>query len=443
MQTPPDQQKALEHIASAEQLTSKLPDGDDKTLRPIQSVGVIGAGTMGSGIAMTFAKAGIPVALLELNEKALERGLNTIRINYERRVDKGRMSLKDMNGLLKLIQPTTNYDALSDVDLAVEAVFEDLEVKKTVFEELDTVCKESALLASNTSYQNIDEIAAVTRRPEDVLGLHFFSPAHIMKLLEVVRGEKTANDVIATAMTLAKTINKIPVLARVCYGFIGNRMFQPYLRTANMMLLEGATPEQVDKAATDFGMAMGPFAVSDLAGIDIGVSARRARGNKDPLAFLASELMYDAGRLGQKTGAGFYTYDRETREKKTDPHVLELIRSEAKERGISQRNFTDDDIVDRLVYSLVNEGANVLDDGVARRSSDIDITYVYGYGFPKHKGGPMYYADTVGLENVLERIHSFQIGIQAAYWQPSALLERLAKEGSTFQDFQTHENGNP
>ena len=391
---------------------------------------------MGGGIAMTFANAGIPVTLLELSNETLKRGLATIQKNYERSVSKGRLSRADMQMRMNLIKTTTSYTDLSNVDLVIEAVFENPEVKKEVFSKLDKVCKPGAILATNTSYQNIDEIAAVTSRPQDVLGLHFFSPANVMKLLEVVRAKKTADDVIATAMSLTKTIKKVPVLAKVCYGFIGNRMFQPYMRVANLLLLEGATPQQIDGAANDFGMAMGPLAVADLAGIDIGVSARRARDDsEDALAFLPSELMYEQGRYGQKTGAGFYSYDPETRERKTDSSVNNLIRQEAERRGIKQKEFSDEDIVDRLTYALVNEGANILDEGIALRPDDIDITYIYGYGFPAYKGGPMFYADQVGLGAILERMKTFQKGISAKFWQPSPLLKKLAQAGKTFSEW--------
>lgn len=433
------QSAALRHVFFAERQTSKIPSIDKNTpTRPINSVGIIGAGTMGGGIAMNFANVGIPVTLLELNEEALTRGLGTIQKNYERSVKKGRLSQDDLKNRMDLIGTTTSYDDLKDVDLVIEAVFENPDVKKEVFAKLDEVCKPGVILATNTSYQNIDDIAAVTKRPEDVLGLHFFSPANVMKLLEVVRTDKTADDVIATAMKLAKTIRKVPVLARVCYGFIGNRMFQPYMRTANMLLLEGTTPDQIDRAAYDFGMAMGPIAVADLAGIDIGVSARRARNVKDedPLAFLPSDLMYEQGRYGQKTGAGFYTYDPETRERKTDESVAQLIREVAQKRGVEQKPFSDEDIVERLIYSLVNEGANILDEGIALRPGDIDIAYIYGYGFPAHRGGPMFYADSVGLKTIVERMKDFQEGIEKDYWQPSPLLKRLAHEGTTFAEWQ-------
>lgn len=428
----------MRHAFFAERQTSKIAGlPKDTPLRPVTSVGIIGAGTMGGGIAMNFANVGIPVTLLELNEEALERGIGIIRKNYARSVKKGRMSEADLEARMNLIGTSTSYNSLSDVDLVIEAVFENPDVKKEVFKKLDEVCKQGAILATNTSYQNIDDIATATKRPEDVIGLHFFSPANVMKLLEVVRGEKTADDVLATCMKLAKGIKKVPVLSRVCYGFIGNRMFGPYIRTANMLLLEGATPEQIDAAATKWGMAMGPISVIDLAGIDIGVSARRAKAdpNENPLNFLASDLMYDQGRYGQKTGAGFYNYDPETRARSTDDDMLALIKAEAEKREIAQRSFTDEEIVERLVYALVNEGTSILEEGIAQRSSDIDITYLYGYGFPAQRGGPMFYADQVGLDKIVERMADFAVGIQADHWEPSTLLKSLASEGKSFESF--------
>ena len=428
----------MRHAFFAERQTSKIAGlAKDTPLRPINKVGIIGAGLMGGGIAMNFANVGIPVTLLELSEEALEKGTNTIRKNYARSVKKGRMSEADLEARMNLISTSTSYESLGDVDLVIEAVFENPDVKKEVFKKLDEVCKQGAILASNTSYQNIDDIASVTSRPQDVIGMHFFSPANVMKLLEVVRGEKTADDVLATAMKLAKSIRKVPVLSRVCYGFIGNRMFGPYIRTANMLLLEGATPEQIDNAATSWGMAMGPVSVIDLAGIDIGVSARRAKAdpNENPLNFLASDLMFDQGRLGQKTGAGFYNYDPETRARTTDDDMLALIEAAAEERGIEQRSFTDKEIVERLVYALVNEGASILEEGIAQRASDIDITYLYGYGFPAHRGGPMFYADQIGLDKIVERMADFAISIQAEHWEPSPLLKSLASEGKSFASF--------
>ncbi len=432
------QSAALRQIFFAERESSKVLDIPKGTpTRTINKVGIIGAGTMGGGIAMNFANVGIPVTLLELSQTALDRGLSVIEKNYARTVKKGRLSQDAMQSCMKLISTTTNYQDLSDVDLVIEAVFENPDVKKEVFAKLDSVCKEGAILASNTSYQNIDDIATATQRPQDVIGMHFFSPANVMKLLEIVRAEKTSPEVIATTMKLAKTIKKVPVLARVCYGFIGNRMFNPYIRTANMLLLEGASFEQIDNAALAFGMAMGPISVADLAGIDIGVSARQAKAdpNENPLEFLASDLMFEQGRLGQKTAAGFYSYNPETRERQSDPAMLELIRSEAKKRGVEQRSFSDEDITDRLVFALANEGATILEEGIAMRSGDIDITYLYGYGFPAYKGGPMFYADSLGLAKVVERMKDFQVGIQADYWQPSSLLKQLAEEGKSFSDF--------
>ncbi len=432
------QSAALRHAFFAERQTSKIPDvPKDTPTRPIKKAGIIGGGLMGGGIAMNFANVGIPVTLLEISEEALERGLGTVRKNYNRTAKKGRITEAQVEERMALIQGTTNYDDLANVDLVIEAVFENPDIKKEVFAKLDTVIKPGAILASNTSYQDIDAIAAVTNRPEDVIGLHFFSPANVMKLLEVVRGEKTSKDVIATAMRLTKTIDKIPVLARVCYGFIGNRMFNVYRRSANMLLLEGATPEQIDSVAYEWGMAMGPVAVSDLTGIDVGAMARQARGVSafEQQAYRPSDLMYELGRYGQKTGSGFYNYDPDTRARSNDPEVVELIKAEAEKMGITQRTFTDQEIIERLLFALINEGARILEEGIALRPSDIDITYLYGYGFPAYRGGPMFHADTLGTKYIVERITEFGQGFGAEDWQPAPLLVKLAEEDKTFAEW--------
>ncbi len=390
-----DQSKALQHFFFAERAAAKIDDmPEDVQIRSVESVGVIGGGTMGGGIAMTFANAGIPVTLVEINDDALERGLSIVDRNYAGSVKRGKLSETQAAACRDLISGATDYAKLADVDLVVEAVFEDPNLKKEIFSKLDAVCKDGAILATNTSYQDVNEIAAATGRPEDVLGLHFFSPAHIMKLLEVVRGAETANDVLATCMKLARRIRKVPVVAGVCYGFIGNRMLQPYGEQAQLLLLEGATPEQVDSAMEDFGMAMGPMRVFDLAGLDVGYKAREALSDKekgDPAGYRVPDLLVEAGRLGQKSGSGFYSYD-ENRRPTPDPEVHRLIEDTAAELGIERRDISDDEIVNRLVGALVDEGRKIIDEGIAQRASDIDVVYVYGYGFPAFRGGPMFYA---------------------------------------------------
>ena len=390
------QSAGLRHIFFAERTAGKI-DGlaKDTPIRPIASVGIVGGGTMGGGIAMSFANAGIAVTMIEINDEALERGLSIIDRNYAGSVKRGKLSEADAARCRDLISGSTDYASLSDVDLVIEAVFEDPALKKTIFKKLDGVCKSGAILATNTSYQDVDAIAAVTKRPEDVIGMHFFSPAHIMKLLEVVRGAKTADDVLATVMKLAKTIRKIPVVSGVCYGFIGNRMLQPYGQTAQLLLLEGASPQQIDNAMESWGMAMGPLRVFDLAGLDVGYKARQALSDEekgDPKTYRVPDLLVELGRMGQKSGAGFYTYD-ENRRPTPDPTVDGLIEIAAENLGVERRSITDEEIVERLISALVDEGRKILDEGIAQRSSDIDVVYVYGYGFPASRGGPMFYAD--------------------------------------------------
>lgn len=390
------QSAGMRHIFFAERQASKI-DGlaKDMPVRSVDTIGVIGGGTMGGGIAMSFANAGIAVTMIEISDDALGRGLSNIDRNYAGSVKRGKISEEKAASCRSLITGSTDYGALADADLVIEAVFEDPDLKKKIFTQLDGVCKPGAILATNTSYQDVDEIAAVTGRPEDVIGLHFFSPAHIMKLLEVVRGKETADDVLATAMALAKTIRKIAVVSGVCYGFIGNRMLRPYGKTSQLLLLEGASPQQIDEAMESWGMAMGPLRVFDLAGLDIGYSARKALCDEqkgDPKTYRVPDLLVEAGRLGQKSGSGFYAYD-ENRKPRPDAIVDDIIRSAAADLGVERREISDDEIVDRLISALVDEGRKILDDGIAQRSSDIDVVYVYGYGFPASRGGPMYYAD--------------------------------------------------
>tara|TARA_R110002096_G_scaffold364311_2_gene557417 strand:- start:26016 stop:27989 length:1974 start_codon:yes stop_codon:yes gene_type:complete len=390
------QSAGMRHIFFAERQASRV-DGlaKDTPLRKIERVGIIGGGTMGGGIAMSFANAGYDVTMIEINDEALQRGLSIIERNYTGSVKRGKLSEHDAQRARSLISGSTLYDDLSNVDLVIEAVFEDPDLKKTIFTKLDGVCKSGAILATNTSYQDVDAIAAVTGRPQDVIGMHFFSPAHIMKLLEVVRGEVTSDDVLATVMDLAKRIRKVPVVSRVCYGFIGNRMLQPYSKTAQLLLLEGASPQQVDTAMENWGMAMGPLRVFDLAGLDVGYKARQALSEEekgDPKSYRVPDLLVELGRMGQKSGAGFYSYD-ENRKPVPDPAVDGLIEIAAEDLGVERREVSDDEIVERLVSSLVDEGRKILDEGIAQRSSDIDVVYVYGYGFPASRGGPMFYAD--------------------------------------------------
>lgn len=424
------QSAAMRHLFFAEREASKI-DGLSKHTpkRLVQSVGIIGGGTMGGGIAMSFANVGIPVTLIEISDEALARGLSIIEKNYAKSVKRGKLSEDKARDCRELISGSTDYESLAEVDLVIEAVFEDPDLKKTIFARLDSVCKEGAILATNTSYQDVNQIALATRRPQDVIGLHFFSPANIMKLLEVVRGEKTADDVLATCMSLAKTIRKVPVMSGVCYGFIGNRMLIPYFREAQLCVIEGATPQQVDNAMEEWGMAMGPLRVADLAGIDVGYKARQAlpedqRG--DPRSYRVADILAEMGRVGQKAGAGFYKYDPETRQHSSDPAVLEIIEREAAAFGIERRDIPDEEIVDRLVYGLVNEGMRILEEGIAQRPGDIDVVYVYGYGFPVSRGGPMHYAEAVGIERVYERVCEFQERFGAEAWAPAPLLAQMA-----------------
>ncbi|HTP72556.1 MAG TPA: 3-hydroxyacyl-CoA dehydrogenase NAD-binding domain-containing protein [Burkholderiaceae bacterium] len=434
MSTP--ESRALRHIFAAERAASKIADvPDDTPLRPIRKVGIIGAGTMGGGIAMNFANAGIAVALLEMKQEALDKGLGTIRKNYENTAKKGRMTVEQVEQRMALIAPTLGYDPMKDVDLVVEAVFESMDVKQQVFKTLDEVCKPGAILASNTSALNLDTIAGFTKRPQDVIGLHFFSPANVMRLLEIVRGDKTAKDVLATCMAMAKTIKKIGVVSGVCDGFIGNRMLARYGAAANGLLMQGALPQQVDKALERFGFAMGPFRVGDLAGLDIGWAGRKRRAAENPAAYqrVVADAICEQGRFGQKTGAGWYRYEAGAREAVPDPVVTEIIESFRKERGIAARKVSDDEVVERCVFALVNEGARILDEKIAARASDIDIVYLNGYGFPQHRGGPMLYADIVGLPNVVRSLRRFAADAGAdAWWQPAPLLARLADDGKTF-----------
>lgn len=435
-----EESAALRHIFQAERAASHIKDVAE-SIRPraITRVGIIGAGTMGGGIAMTFINAGLPVVLLETSQDALDRGLANIRRNYQGALRKGTLTEASLEQRLALITPTLSYEPLQDADLVVEAVFENIEVKKKVFEKLDEVVKHGAILASNTSALNLDAIALFTKRPADVIGLHFFSPANVMRLLEIVRGAKTANDVLATAMALAKKLGKIAVVSGVCDGFIGNRMVARYGMAAHDLLLAGALPQQVDTALQNFGMVMGPFRMADLAGLDIGWAVRKRHAAEFPSRDFSNvaDVLCEAGRFGQKTGAGFYRYEAGARNAIPDPEVTVIIEKFRERRGITPRKVTDPEIVERCIYALINEGARIVEEGIAQRSSDVDLVYLNGYGFPAYRGGPMFYADRVGLSSVaraLRRIAALA-GADAAFWTPAPLLVRLVQEGKTFSEF--------
>ncbi len=429
--------KSLRHLFLAERAASKIPDVPaDTAQRAINSIAVIGAGTMGGGIAMNFLNAGIPVRMLEMKQEALDRGVATIRKNYEAQVKKGKLKQDKYEQRMSLLTTTLSYDDLTGTDMVIEAVFEEIGVKEAVFKELDRVMKPGAILASNTSTLDVDKIASFTKRPQDVVGLHFFSPANVMKLLEVVRGKETAKDVMATVMTVAKKIRKTAVVSGVCDGFIGNRMIEQYGRQGGFLLDEGCTPAQVDKAMEKFGMAMGPFRMGDLAGNDIGWAIRKRRYQEKPHMKYSktADLLCEKGRFGQKTGAGWYDYVAGKRDAIPNAEVVAMIEEHRKALGITPRKISDEEIVQRLVFSLVNEAAHILQEGIANKASDIDIVYIFGYGFPAHRGGPMNYADQVGLFNVVQAMGRFAQNPldDAKFWQPAPLLAKLAAEGKTF-----------
>lgn len=426
---------AMRHIFFAERLAAKIKGLPRETpVREIRQAAIIGGGTMGGGIAMCFANAGIPVVLLEINEEALDRGMKIIRKNYGITVKRGKLTDADVKKRMGLITGATDYADIAGADIVIEAVFENLDLKKEIFARLDATCKPDAILATNTSYQDVDAIAAATSRPQDVIGTHFFSPANVMRLLEVVRGEKTADDVLATTMGLGKRIGKVCALSGVCYGFIGNRMLTGYGREAQLLLLEGCTPQQVDSTLEKFGMAMGPVAMGDLAGLDVGYKARQSRKTEgdDPRPYAVSTRLVESGRLGQKSGAGYYKYDSETRARISDPEVEAMIREEAEKFGIEQREISEEEIIARCMYPLVNEGAKILEEGIAQRASDVDVVYVFGYAFPVAKGGPMFYADQMGLKNVYEKVLEYQDKHGEKNWQPANLLRELAESGGSF-----------
>ena len=430
------QSKALQHVFFAERKAANVPNLDKNVAkRDIKSVAIIGAGTMGGGIAMNFLNVGIPVTLLEMQQDALDRGVGVIRKNYENTASKGKLTLEQVEQRMGLLKPTLSYDDLRDADLVIEAVFETMAIKKDVFAKLDKAVKKGAILASNTSYLSIDEIAASTSRPSDVVGMHFFSPANVMRLLEIVRGAKTAQDVLVTVVDIAKRINKVGVVCGNRDGFIGNRMLGGYAYQASLMVLEGAMPEQVDAALRNFGMPMGVLQMSDLAGLDVGYKSRKDR---DPASFdgrvtRSADLLVEMGRKGQKTQAGYYDYAPGDRTPRPSPVVAEIIEKVSKEYGITRRKFTDEEIVERCFLALLNVGCDVLSEGVAYRASDIDIVYLYGYGFPAYRGGPMFWAENeVGLKTALEKLKKYSAATGGKWLKVSPLLEKLVAEGKGF-----------
>jgi len=423
----------------AEREASKISDiPKDTPLRDIKSAGIIGAGTMGGGIAMNFLNAGIPVTIVEMKQEALDNGLGIIRRNYENTMKKGRLTQEQLDQRMGLLKGSLSYDDFADVDIVIEAVFENMDIKKEVFTKLDGICKQGAILASNTSTLDVDEIAACTKRPEDVIGLHFFSPANVMQLLEIVRGGKTAKDVLATCMKLSKKIGKVGVVVGVCDGFVGNRMLHGYLGQALKMVEEGAQPEQIDKVIFDYGLAMGPFTMGDLAGNDVGWRIRQGKFTEEErksrdYSGAISDRLCEAGRFGQKTSKGWYDYKPGDRTPHPSDEVKAVIEDVRREKGINARNISDDEILKRCIYGLVNVGAKILEEGIAQRASDIDVIYIYGYGFPPYRGGPMFYADQMGLKNVYEDMCKFQETL-GDDWEPAPLLKKLAAEGKSFAD---------
>jgi 3-hydroxyacyl-CoA dehydrogenase len=430
-----DESKALRHAFFGERAASKISDVPaDTKQREIKKVGIIGAGTMGGGIAMNFLNAGIPVTIIEMKEEALTKGVGIIKKNYEGSLKKGKLKQEDLDKRMGLLSQSLTYDALKDADLIIEAVFEEMGVKEQVFKKLDEVAKPGAILATNTSTLDVNQIASFTKRPEDVVGLHFFSPANVMRLLEVVRGDKTAKDVLATVMTLAKKIKKTAVVSGVCDGFIGNRILHLYMRQGDQLVEEGASPYQVDRVLEKFGFAMGPFRVGDLAGLDIGYSIRKGRYAKNPELKVpnVADRIAEMGRFGQKTGSGYYKYEAGRRDAIPDPVVEGIINEIRAEKGKTPRKISDEEILQRCVFAMVNEGARILEEGIAQRASDIDMVYLSGYGFPIYRGGPMLYADSVGLYTVARACKRFQEQTGDKFWEPAPLLAKLAASGKTF-----------
>ncbi|OGA30558.1 MAG: glyoxysomal fatty acid beta-oxidation multifunctional protein MFP-a [Betaproteobacteria bacterium RIFCSPLOWO2_02_FULL_65_24] len=432
--------KALIHAFFAERETRKIPGiGRDVKPRPVRSAAIIGSGTMGGGIAICFANAGLPVTVIDPSREALDRGLGVVDKTYESMVKRGRLAAEDKARRMAMIRGTLDYEQAAAADVIIEAVFENLDLKRKVFALLDRIAKPGAVLATNTSSLDIDAIATAVKRPQDVIGLHFFSPANVMPLLEVVRTASTAPDVVQTAMELARPLKKTPVLARVCYGFIGNRMMEGYAREAERMVLEGATPRQVDATLENWGMAMGILAVFDMGGIEVGVSVHKSNADKyppDPTYYQADLALYEAGRLGQKNGKGFYRYEPGERSRHDDPEAIEILRERAQKLGVPQRTHSQEEILERCLYPLMNEGIRILEEGVAVRASDIDVVWTAGYGFPRYRGGPMFYADTIGLKTLLDGILRYRDLFGPMHWQPAPLLEKLVREGKTLADLQ-------
>ena len=432
------QSASLRHLFFAERAAGKIDGMAAGTeAQPVKHVGIIGAGTMGGGIAMCFAQSGFRVTLVDQDEDGLNRGLSIIKKNYEISIKRGRLSAEQVEGFLRNLEPATDWQQLQDVDLVIEAVFENLELKQNVFQKLDEICAADTILASNTSYQSIDALAAATNRPDRVVGMHFFSPANVMRLLEVVRGAASSDTTLATAMAVGKKISKVCALSGMCYGFIGNRMLRHYGREAALCVMEGASPAQVDQAMERWGMAMGPMAVGDLAGLDIGYRAREQLSDEEKgprVNYLLADRLVEAGRLGQKSGAGYYRYNPDTRAREEDPAVAEIITATRAELGITPRSVSEEEIVDRLTLALVNEGARILEEGIAQRASDIDVVYCFGYGFPRFRGGPMHVAEARGLQSVVDTINRFHDTLAAENWVVAPLLARLATQGGSLAD---------
>jgi len=431
------QSQGLRHAFFAERNAARVPGIDKETpVRKIESIAVIGAGTMGAGIACNCLTAGFRVRLLDKDEAGLLRGAATVRNLFEGGVARGKITEREMEASLQRFQTAPDFSDLSDVDLVIEAVFENMAIKKEVFTRLDHVCRQGAILATNTSTLDVDEIAQATSRPQDVIGLHFFSPAHVMRLLEIVRGARTSVDVLATALNLARKLRKVGVVAGNCFGFVGNRMLYSYGRENQLLLLEGAAPEYIDRVLTDWGMAMGPNAVGDLAGLDVGYKVRQERKDlpDDPRFYRIADMLAELGRFGQKTGQGMYRYVDGSREPLPDPEVKTLIRDEARRLGVPQRAISETEIIERCIYALVTEGARVLEDGISHRASDIDVVWVNGYGFPRHRGGPLNFADTTGVKEVYRTVRKFEQRFGPEYWRPPELLRKLAEENGRFGD---------
>lgn len=435
------QRESLIHMFFAEREVAKIPDvPKDTATQDITSAAVIGCGTMGGGIAMSFLNVGIPVIAVEMNQEALDRGLGVIKKNYDIQVQRGRMSAEEVDKRMSLIRGTTDYADISDVDVIIEAIYENIDVKVETFKKMDAVAKPGAVLASNTSGLDIDKMAAATSRPEAVIGLHFFSPANVMKLLEIVRGENTSKEVIATSMKLGRTLNKIAVLSGNAPGFIGNRMLAGYTRQAGEIILQGATPYQVDNAILGFGMPMGPFQMNDLVGLDLGWRARKLGGMKPedvPITARVADKLCELDRYGQKTSRGYYIYPEGSRAGQADPEVVKIVEETSAELGIERRPIEDEEVLKRCLYPLINEGARILEDGIAIRPCDIDIVYINGYGFPEVTGGPMFWADQIGLDNILADIKKFEAEYGGDIWKPAPLLEKLVAEGKSFASLQS------